>query len=106
MGKASLIAARRLYVPLGIDLGGPEFARKLPGTKWAAGSAKLRTYGDHVRARRLELGLYRREVANLLGVDKTTVYNWESNRNAPLWCCPTMRHTDNSSGLCRMPIAK
>jgi DNA-binding XRE family transcriptional regulator len=80
---ASLIATRRLYVPLGIDLGGPEFGRRPPGTKWAAGAGEPLTYGDHVRARRLELGLYRREAADLLGVDETTVYNWESNRNAP-----------------------
>ena len=64
-------------------MGGPESARRPPGTKWAAGSGALRTYGDHVRARRLELGLYRREVAELVGVDETTIYNWESGRNAP-----------------------
>jgi DNA-binding XRE family transcriptional regulator len=80
---APLIAARTLYVPLGIDLGVAYPAKRLPKTKWGADSAEPRTYGDHVRARRLELGLFRREVAEMIGVDETTIYNWESNRNAP-----------------------
>jgi transcriptional regulator with XRE-family HTH domain len=41
------------------------------------------TYGDQVRTRKLELGLYRREAAEIIGVDETTIYNWESNRNRP-----------------------
>jgi transcriptional regulator with XRE-family HTH domain len=44
---------------------------------------ELITYGDHVRARRLDLGLLQGQVATELGVDEATVYNWENNRVAP-----------------------
>ena len=45
--------------------------------------AALRTYGDHVRARRLDLGMLQRQAADIIGVDETTIYNWESNRVEP-----------------------
>jgi len=35
------------------------------------------TLGDHLRRRRIELGLYQKEVAVRLGVTATTVWNWE-----------------------------
>lgn len=41
------------------------------------------TIGDHVRRRRLDLGLLQREVAERLGVDHCTVTNWELNRSSP-----------------------
>jgi DNA-binding XRE family transcriptional regulator len=44
---------------------------------------ELRTIGDHIRKRRLDLGLLQREVALRIGVDKTTVYNWEAGRATP-----------------------
>ena len=44
---------------------------------------ELRSIGDHVRKRCLDLGLLQREVALLVGVDKTTVFNWETGRAAP-----------------------
>jgi site-specific DNA recombinase len=44
---------------------------------------KLETIGDHLRRRRLMLKLLQREVAEQLGVDKTTIYNWENNRSKP-----------------------
>ncbi|MDQ3816399.1 MAG: helix-turn-helix domain-containing protein [Acidobacteriota bacterium] len=44
---------------------------------------KLLTYGDHIRARRLNIGLSQREAAETIGVDETSVYNWESNRVEP-----------------------
>ncbi|MBI4719430.1 MAG: transcriptional regulator [Planctomycetes bacterium] len=44
---------------------------------------EIRTVGDRIRRRRLELGLLQREAAALLGVDATTVYNWERNRSHP-----------------------
>jgi DNA-binding XRE family transcriptional regulator len=44
---------------------------------------ELRTLGNHLRKRRLDLGLLQREVAEQLGVDETTIYNWESGRHAP-----------------------
>lgn len=44
---------------------------------------ELRTIGDHVRKRRLDLGLLQREVALRIGVDKTTVFNWEAGTATP-----------------------
>lgn len=39
--------------------------------------------GDHIRSRRLDLNLLQSQVAEQIGVDKTTVHNWESNESAP-----------------------
>src|SRR5205807_7499294 len=39
--------------------------------------------GDHVRQRRLDLGLFQKQVAEQIGVDKTTVYNWECHKSSP-----------------------
>jgi transcriptional regulator with XRE-family HTH domain len=44
---------------------------------------ELKTYGDHLRARRLDLGLLQKQVADQIRVDVTSVYNWESNRVEP-----------------------
>jgi len=41
------------------------------------------TIGDHIRARRLELKLLQKDVAKLVGVDETTVYNWERGYTRP-----------------------
>ena len=49
----------------------------------AAYPQTLRTLGDHLRKRRLDLGLFQREAADRLGVDPTTVTNWELGRTAP-----------------------
>ncbi len=43
----------------------------------------LKTIGDHIKKRRLELGLFQMEVASILGVDECTITNWEKNRVAP-----------------------
>jgi len=43
----------------------------------------LASLGDHLRARRLELGLYQSQVAEILGVTESTVTNWEKNRTEP-----------------------
>ena len=43
----------------------------------------LKTVGDHVRKRRLDLGLLQRDAAERLGVHKMTVNNWENNRRSP-----------------------
>lgn len=43
----------------------------------------LLTIGDHLRKRRLDLGLPQREVAERLGVTESTVTNWELNRARP-----------------------
>ena len=44
---------------------------------------ELRSIGDHVRKRRLDLGLLQKEVALRIGVDKTTVNNWEAGTAFP-----------------------
>ena len=41
------------------------------------------TIGDHIRRRRLALKLLQREIAERIGVDPTSVANWEANRSAP-----------------------
>lgn len=43
----------------------------------------LNTLGDHLRKKRLDLGLLQGEVAERLEVDKDSVYYWETNRYAP-----------------------
>lgn len=43
----------------------------------------LVTIGDHLRKRRLDLGLLQRELAERLGVTESTVTNWELNRTRP-----------------------
>ena len=37
----------------------------------------------HIRKRRLGLKMLQREVAEQLGVEKTSVFNWEANTSAP-----------------------
>jgi len=44
---------------------------------------KLKTLGDHLRKRRLNLNLLQKEVAQKIGVDKASIYNWENNRISP-----------------------
>ncbi len=43
----------------------------------------LDTLGDHLRKKRLDLGLLQREVAVQIGVDESTIWNWESNATQP-----------------------
>ncbi|HKZ19449.1 MAG TPA: helix-turn-helix transcriptional regulator [Acidimicrobiia bacterium] len=45
---------------------------------------ELLTLGDHLRKRRLDLGLLQKDVAARLGVTKDTVRNWERNRTEPV----------------------
>jgi transcriptional regulator with XRE-family HTH domain len=45
--------------------------------------AKLNTLGDHLRTRRLDLGLLQKEVAGQIGVTKCTIQYWETNRVSP-----------------------
>jgi transcriptional regulator with XRE-family HTH domain len=44
---------------------------------------EINTLGDHIRKRRLDLGLLQREVAEKIGVTEATIYHWERQRNAP-----------------------
>jgi transcriptional regulator with XRE-family HTH domain len=53
--------------------------RSLPETY----PTELKSIGDHIRKRRLDLGLLQRDVAGRIGVDEGTVWAWESNRNHP-----------------------
>jgi site-specific DNA recombinase len=41
------------------------------------------TVGDHIRRRRLDLKMLQREVAEQVGVDTTSVFNWEANTASP-----------------------
>jgi transcriptional regulator with XRE-family HTH domain len=41
------------------------------------------TIGDHIRRKRLALKMLQREVAEQLGVNKTSVFNWEANTSSP-----------------------
>lgn len=44
---------------------------------------ELNTLGDHIRARRLDLGLFQSQVATLIGVHPLTITNWEGNASEP-----------------------
>jgi transcriptional regulator with XRE-family HTH domain len=48
---------------------------------------QLKTLGDHIRKRRLDLGLLQKEVAEQLGVDTASIGNWESNEVQPMVHC-------------------
>jgi transcriptional regulator with XRE-family HTH domain len=51
--------------------------------KDSAYPTELETVGDPVRARRLHLGLYQRDVAKRIGVTTDTITNWRKNRSNP-----------------------
>jgi len=44
---------------------------------------ELKSLGDHIRARRLDLGLFQSQVAELIGVCPLTITNWEGNASQP-----------------------
>lgn len=44
---------------------------------------EINSLGDHLRSHRLDLNLLQMEVAEQIGVDKTTIHNWESNASTP-----------------------
>ena len=45
--------------------------------------------GEHIRKRRLDLGLFQRQVARQLGVNETTIHNWEVGATQPgISCVP------------------
>jgi DNA-binding XRE family transcriptional regulator len=43
----------------------------------------LNTLGDRLRARRLDLGLYQKDVATIIGVSEDTICYWENNSVKP-----------------------
>ena len=51
--------------------------------KSSAYPAELKTLGDHIRGRRLDLGLRQSDVAKLLGAYTSTVNTWENGHFAP-----------------------
>ncbi len=44
---------------------------------------EIKTLGDQLRARWLDLGLYQKDVAAKLGVSEDTICHWESGRVKP-----------------------
>jgi transcriptional regulator with XRE-family HTH domain len=52
---------------------------------------ELRTIGDHIRARRLELSLLQREVAEDIGTSPESIRNWELGKAEPsIRCLPAI----------------
>ena len=52
-------------------------------------SQNPQTWGEHIKKRRLELGLFQSGVAKFLGVNTSTVTNWEKHHSEPmLWVIP------------------
>jgi transcriptional regulator with XRE-family HTH domain len=43
----------------------------------------LNTLGDHLRKKRLDLGLRQNDVADKIAVHEATIYSWEKNRTSP-----------------------
>jgi transcriptional regulator with XRE-family HTH domain len=55
--------------------------------KDSAYPAKLESLGNHIRQRRLDLGLRQRDVAHRIGVDESSILNWERE-----WSEPELRY--------------
>ena len=52
-------------------------------------SQNPQTWDEHIKKRRLELGLFQSAVAKALGVNTSTVTNWEKHHSEPmLWIIP------------------
>ncbi|MHB8580021.1 MAG: helix-turn-helix transcriptional regulator [Ignavibacteriaceae bacterium] len=43
----------------------------------------LTTIGDHIKKKRLDLNLFQKDVAKLIGVERDCIYNWENNISKP-----------------------
>jgi DNA-binding transcriptional regulator YiaG len=54
-----------------------------PKPKPAGYPKSLKTLGDHIRTRRMDLGRLQKDVAKLLCASVLTVCNWETNRTSP-----------------------
>src|SRR3989338_7434116 len=46
----------------------------------------LTTIGDHIKKRRLDLGLFQKQVAAQIGADEMTICNWELKLTEPEVC--------------------
>jgi DNA-binding XRE family transcriptional regulator len=42
------------------------------------------TLGEHLKKRRLDLKLFQKDVARMIGVDETSIWNWENNQSRPV----------------------
>jgi len=77
--QARVIATYRLRQP-------HEATLAVPRT-YASGPVRTaeepQTIGDHIRKRRLGLKMLQKQVADQIGVDKTSVFNWEANSVIP-----------------------
>jgi ribosome-binding protein aMBF1 (putative translation factor) len=53
---------------------------------------RLQHLGDHIRKKRLDLGLFQRQVADKIWAHKSMIWNWESNATTPrVGLCPGFR---------------
>jgi DNA-binding XRE family transcriptional regulator len=43
----------------------------------------LKTLGDHLKKRRLDLKLLQKDVAKIIDVEEATIWNWENNYTSP-----------------------
>ena len=43
----------------------------------------INTLGDHIRKKRLNLGLLQKDVAKIIGTTESTIWNWENNYVTP-----------------------
>jgi len=43
----------------------------------------LKTIGDHIRKRRMDLGLFQRQIADFIGVSSAAVWLWENEGRTP-----------------------
>jgi DNA-binding XRE family transcriptional regulator len=64
------------YESLGLNLARPF----IPQKGWVSNPKRIQ---EHIRTGRLDLGLFQRDVAERIGVDKSTVYKWETGRAKP-----------------------
>lgn len=64
----------------------------LPFSKWADSVQKPKkdgypsnpkTIGEHIKKRRLDLNLFQKDVARVIGVTEDTIINWEVKGIAP-----------------------
>ena len=42
------------------------------------------TLGEHLRKRRIDLKLFQKDIARIIGVDEASIWNWENNRTKPV----------------------
>jgi len=60
------------------------FTLKAPKPLQKAYPRELTTIGDHLRKKRLDLKLFQKDVAKIIGCDECSIWNWENNYNEPV----------------------